>query len=222
MVNCPICDWKGDKFLPYGKIKRENAVCPECGAKERHRLLGLYLKKTLDDKEPMKLLHFSPEKCLANLLKSYKNIDYISADLNPERAMTKQDITHMDFENNLFDMILCVDVLEHIPDDLKAMRELHRVLKPRKYAILQVPIHDADKTFEDFSITSPEDKEKYFYQKDHVRVYGRDYRDRLRKAGFNVKVDRFIDSLEEEEIEKFALIMQGASKERHYINLCTK
>jgi len=225
MSECPVCNWEGEKFLPYehGPIKRDNAICPACNSKERHRLLGLYLRRILQqDGIFKKILHIAPEEGLANLLKSYDNISYISADLNPERGMVQEDITHLSFPDNNFDIILCVDVLEHISDDFKAMKELYRVLNFGKIAILQVPIMDSDTTFEDPTITSPIERENFFFQKDHVRVYGRDYRDRLRRAGFDVMVDRFIDFLEETIIKKYGLIMQGASRERHYINVCTK
>lgn len=132
------------------------------------------------------------------------NLDYISADLNSPMAMVKMDITNILYEDNSFDVILCSHVLEHVVDDRKAMRELFRVLKPGGWGILQVPIL-RDKTFEDPSIVSPEDRERIFGQKDHVRIYGRDYKDRLEEAGFTVKVDGYVRELGDDKIKKHGL-----------------
>src|SRR5690606_19858714 len=143
-----------------------------------------------------------------SLFRSYKNIDYVSADLDPRKAMTQQDITNTSFENDTFDLIFCAHVLEHIPDDMKAMRELLRILKPGGLAILQVPIKDffngmaIDKTYEDPGITDPKERERVFGQRDHVRIYGRDFKDRLENAGFKVSVDNFGDRLGTELLNK--------------------
>ncbi len=137
--------------------------------------------------EPVKLLHLAPEKPLMDLFIKQNNIDYLTADLNPEQVMVKMDITAIQYPDNIFDAILCNHVLEHIPDDRKAMRELYRVLKPGGWAILQVPVSKIlEQTYDDITITSPQDREKYFGQKDHVRIYGKDYTQRLKEAGFTV------------------------------------
>jgi predicted SAM-dependent methyltransferase len=134
------------------------------------------------------------------------NLDYVSADINSPLAMVKMDITNIPCEDNSFDTILCSHVLEHVMDDQKAMRELFRVLKPEGWAILQVPIDcERDKTFEDPNIVSPEDREKFFGLSDHVRVYGLDYKDRLEKAGFKVKVDHYVKNLGDDMVEKHRL-----------------
>jgi SAM-dependent methyltransferase len=96
--------------------------------------------------------------------------------------------------------------MEHVEDDLQCMRELYRVLKPGGWAIMQVPIdYSREETYEDESIVSPEDREKHFWQKDHVRLYGRDYPQRLRKAGFEVKEDNYVQEINDELREKFRL-----------------
>ena len=134
------------------------------------------------------------------------NLDYISVDLNSPLAMVKMDITNILYEDNTFDVILCSHVLEHIIDDRKAIRELFRVLKPGGWAILQVPLsNENDKTLEEPSIISPRDRERIFGQKDHVRIYGRDYKDRLEKAGFTVKVDGYVRELGDDKIKKHGL-----------------
>jgi SAM-dependent methyltransferase len=166
-----------------------NSMCPVCGSSDRVRLLYLFLRnKTNLFKEPVKLLHLAPEKPLMNIFVKQNNIDYLTADLNPEQVMIKMDITAIQYPDNTFDAILCNHVFEHIPDDRKAISELYRVLKSNGWAILQVPVSKVlEKTYEDFTITSSEEREKYFGQKDHVRIYGKDYIQRLKEAGFMVE-----------------------------------
>jgi predicted SAM-dependent methyltransferase len=204
-VECPFCGWQGKSFLPFGGVQRKNAHCPKCGSLERHRLAYLYLKEKIPTDKKLKVLHFAPEKILTTLFKSYDNVDYLSADIDPKLAMVREDITKLSFKDNSFDIIFCYHVLEHIEEDAKAMSEMHRVLKPGGFAILQVPMADKNKTFEDPTITSLEDRKKFFWQDNHVRVYGRDYRDRLENAGFKVKIDKFVESLDEDVQKKYAL-----------------
>ena len=202
---CPCCGWRFRTLLPYGNKKRPNVGCPRCNSAERHRLLWLYLKnKTNFFSDNLKVLHFAPEYIFQKTLRFMSNLDYISADLNSPMAMVKMDITNILYEDNSFDVILCSHVLEHVVDDRKAMRELFRVLKPGGWGILQVPIL-RDKTFEDLSIVSPEDRERIFGQKDHVRIYGCDYKDRLEEAGFTVKVDGYVRELGDDKIKKHGL-----------------
>ncbi|MBU4580790.1 radical SAM protein [Patescibacteria group bacterium] len=216
MVKCPFCNWEGQEFLPYGVNFRKNAKCPKCNSLERHRLIYLYLKKILNKHKPLKVLHFAPEKILINLFKSYKNIEYLSADINPKKAMQKENLTHLSFEDNSFDIIICNHVLIYIEEDKKAMKELYRILKPKGFAILQEPVfRDKNKTFENFAITDPKERENIFGGFNHVRTYGKDYISRLMNAGFKVKINNFSKSLKKEEAKKFSL-----SKEDIYI--CSK
>ena len=166
-----------------------NAMCPVCGSSDRVRLLYLFLKvRTELFTEPTKLLHIAPEKPLSDIIIKHKNIDYLTADLNPEQVMVKMDLTAIQYSENSFEAILCNHVLEHIPDDRKAIHELYRVLKPGGWAILQVPVSKVlEKTYEDFTIASLQEREKHFGQKDHVRIYGKDYTQRLQEAGFTVE-----------------------------------
>lgn len=229
-VECPCCGWRGIEFLPNGVDVRKNARCPNCDSLERHRMYFLYLKNKIPSDKHFKVLHFAPERILTRLFRSYPNIDYISADINPKKAMRKEDITGTSFADNSFDLIFCSHVLEHIEDDNKAMRELRRILKPEGVAILLVPIKDTfngkiiHETFEDFSITAPDEREKVFGQSDHVRIYGRDYKDRLEHAGFQVTIDKFIESLPQELITRYALLPQHhtASETDGWIYYCTK
>lgn len=207
---CPICNGHFSKFLPFGAsaVRRSNARCPSCESLERHRLLWLYLRdKTNFFLGNLKVLHIAPHYYLQERFKKLKNLDYISADISSPMAMIKIDITDITLPDNQFDCIICYHVLEHIHDDGKAMRELFRVLKPGGWAILQSPVDPSrDKTFEDSNVISPEEREDSFWQKDHVRIYGLDYKDRLEKAGFTVKCDNYVGDLGESIIKKCGLL----------------
>ncbi|NJW54655.1 class I SAM-dependent methyltransferase, partial [Salinimicrobium oceani] len=171
------------KFLPYGyEQQRDNVLSPSTLSLERHRLLWIYLKEhTTFFTAPHKVLHFAPEQAFYSRFKKLKNLDYTTTDLNSPLADVKADICDLPFEDNAFDFILCNHVLEHIPDDKKAMAELFRILRPGGTAILQIPQDlKREKTFEDDSITDPKERAKIFGQYDHVRVYGRDYFEQLR------------------------------------------
>jgi ubiquinone/menaquinone biosynthesis C-methylase UbiE len=138
------------------------------------------------------------------VLKASAKINYVSGDLNPLVADRKIDITDISFENDYFDFIICNHVLEHIQDDRKAMNELFRVLKPSGEAVLQVPISKYNKkTFEDVTIIDPEGREKYFGQKDHVRIYGKDYKERLESVGFKVELYDIKNELNIKNIRKY-------------------
>ncbi len=163
--------------------------------------------KILNSSKNIRLLHVAPERNLQKILKSFSNIEYVSGDLNPlMNCDIILDITDMYFEDNFFDVIICNHVLEHIIDDQKAMSELFRVLRPEAFTILQVPISkNAKETFEDFTITTPEGREKYFGQKDYVRIYGQDYKKRLESAGFKIELYDIKEDLSINEIKKFGL-----------------
>lgn len=183
-LTCPCCGGNFSTFLPYGMTNpQENSQCPRCGCVERHRILWLYLQNKTDFfKDKLKVLHFAPEYWFQKQFKNLPNLDYITTDLFDKLAMVKMDITNITYEDNQFDVILCSHVLEHIPDEHKAMTELRRILKPSGWAILQVPLDTRlEKTFEDPGIVSPEDRRKAFGQEDHVRFHGLDYQDRLKK-----------------------------------------
>lgn len=204
---CPVCEKSFNQFLSGPDESRKNSKCPGCGSLERHRLLWLYLKDKIQiEKQNVSLLNIAPDYAIQSRLKRLKNINYLSIDLDSDLAMEKQDLTRLSFTDNSFDAILCYHVLEHVEDDKKAMKELFRVLKPAGWAIIQTPIEkNREKTFEDFSITSPEERKKVFGQSDHVRIYGLDYIDRLKNAGFVVKVDNYINQLDDDEINKYLL-----------------
>lgn len=216
---CPCCEASVRRFLPFGVgRRREEAQCPICGSLERHRLIWLYVTQRTDffDGKRKKVLHIAPEPQLSRLFKSPEYIDYLSADLFDPHAMVKMDITDIQYPDNTFDVIYCSHVLEHVSDDRKAMREFHRVLKDGGWAILQVPFPETtlcvsapmmdDFTFEDPTVTSPNERERVYGQFDHVRRYGRDYGDRLAEAGFSVSIDSFVRELSEREAKRFGLM----------------
>ena len=197
-------------FLPYGYgTQRNNVLSPSTLSLERHRLLWLYLKnetRFFTSKEKLKVLHFAPEQCFLKRFKNLKNTDYTTTDLLSPIADVKADICNLPFENDSFDVILCNHVLEHIPDDTKAMQELYRVMKPGGMGIFQIP-QDLNRkiTFEDDSITDKKERAKIFGQYDHVRIYGLDYFDKLRSIGFKVDEVDYTSKLSDEDVKKYCL-----------------
>jgi len=197
-------------FLPYGYEKiRENVLAPGTLSLERHRLFWLYLENETNffkSKTKLKLLHFAPEQAFYNRFKKMGNLDYTTTDLNSPLADVKADICKLPFKDNEFDYIFCNHVLEHIPDDTRAMQELFRVLAPGGIGIFQIPQDlSRETTFEDDSITDPKERAKIFGQYDHVRVYGRDYFEKLRSVGFEVSEVDYTRNLSETDIEKYRL-----------------
>jgi ubiquinone/menaquinone biosynthesis C-methylase UbiE len=159
----------------------------------------------------------APEQCFLNRFKKLKNLDYITADLYAPKVDIKADILDLPFKENTFDVIFCNHVLEHILDGTKAMQELFRVLKPGGTGIFQIPQDISRKvTFEDNSITNKKERAKIFGQYDHVRIYGRDYFDKLRAVGFTVKEVDYTANFSEEEINRYCLA------KGEIIPVCTK
>jgi len=217
-------------FLPYGYGKqRNNVLSPSTLSLERHRLLWLYLKNETDffgeselgsdskpvtakiqlrsnPNQPLKVLHFAPEQAFYKRFRQMKNLDYTTTDLFSPLADVKADICDLPFADNTYDLILCNHVLEHIPDDTKAMQELYRVLKPGGMGIFQIPQDlKREKTFEDDSITDAKQRAEIFGQYDHVRVYGRDYFEKLRSIGFKVIEEDYTKKLAPKLVERYCL-----------------
>ena len=196
------------KFLPYGyENVRENVLSPGTLSLERHRLFWLYLKnETNFFTKKLKVLHFAPEQAFYKKFRKMENLDYPTTDLNSPIPDVKADISDLPFSENEFDFIICNHVLEHIPDDTKAMQEIFRVLAPGGTAILQVPYKaELQNTFEDDSITDPKERAKIFGQYDHVRVYGMDYFTKLKGIGFKVDAVDYTKTLSVETVEKYRL-----------------
>lgn len=186
-MHCPCCDHEATEFLPFGVKPRPNARCPRCGSLERHRLLWMFLRGRGDLlRSGMTLLHVAPERALRRLVQSVQGLTYIAADLSAE-ARVRLDVSVLPFRRGTLHGIICNHVLEHVSDDRRALREFRDAMHPSGWAILQSPIDASrDSTFEDPSVADPVERERLFGQHDHVRVYGRDYADRLRAAGFSV------------------------------------
>ena len=196
------------KFLPYGYGKqRPNALSPGTLSLERHRQMWLYLQnETNFFTHKLKVLHIAPEQEFLRKFKKMKNLEYTSADLFSPIVDVKADIVDLPFEDNSFDVIICNHVLEHIVDDRKAMSELYRVMKSGGWGIVQVPMKNSlEKTYEDFTITDPKERQKHFGQYDHVRWYGMDYFDRLKSVGFETEINFYSQKFSEAEIKRFGL-----------------
>ena len=204
----PIDGKSFKSFLPYGYgTQRNNVLSPSTLSLERHRLLWLYLQNETDFfTAAKKVLHFAPEQAFYKLFREQKNLDYTTTDLYSPLADVKADICNLPFKDNTYDIILCNHVLEHIPDDTKAMQELYRVLKPGGMGIFQIPQDlNREVTFADDSIVDQKERTKIFGQYDHVRIYGRDYFDKLRSIGFTVIEEDYTKKLSPELVTKYCL-----------------
>lgn len=202
-------DGKGfKKFLPYGYEKqRDNVLSPSTLSLERHRLLWLYLQNETDFfSTELKVLHFAPEQAFYKRFRKMKNLEYTTTDLESPLADVKADICNLPFKDNTYDVIFCNHVLEHIPDDTKAMQEMYRILKPGGWGIFQIPqdLH-RETTFEDDTITDRKERARIFGQYDHVRIYGRDYFNKLRQIGFTVEEVDYTATLPPQEVAKYCL-----------------
>lgn len=189
--HCNICGYYG-VFNPFGVKRTPNRRCPQCGSLERHRFLKfLYEKYIFNNRKKLKGLYFAPEKSLVNLFKDYKNIQLDFADLDPDTynfvKTQNLDITNINIKNNTYDFVIANHVLEHV-DDKKAIEEVMRVLKPGEKFFISIPVYDIPETFEDLSIKTAKDREKYYGQRDHIRKYGRDVIERFKSFGFKVEL----------------------------------
>ena len=234
-VFCPVCESKFAKFAPYYPWQKTKITagmesslkCPGCNSLQRHRLLWMYLQKktSVFSDKPLRLLEFAPYESFFDAFSARANISYFPCDLHPDSLnfidfkgkIIRADIIDLEFPDEYFDIILCSHVLEHIPDDAKAISELFRVLKKDGHAIIQLPTDPTRAiTYEDPSIVTPEEREAAFGQSDHVRLYGRDLGERLAKPGFQVTENEFVKSFSTEETAYYGL----DAEERLYV--CTR
>jgi SAM-dependent methyltransferase len=215
-VECPLCCGRFRRFVDFGDPPRPGSQCPKCKTLERHRMMWLFLKNHTNLlREQMRVLHVAPESALEQWLRPLSNLDYVTADIDPSKADVQMDITAIDYPDSQFDVVLCSHVLEHVPDAGQAMRELCRILSPTGFALLDVPMNpDLEDTYEDWSITTVEDRRRAFGQEDHVRWFGRNYPNLLRAAGFNVSVDPY--PLAPADVYRFGL------RAEDHIYYCTK
>jgi SAM-dependent methyltransferase len=205
LVECPCCDSTFSRFLPHRG--RDNAKCPRCGALERHRLLWLFLERETDLFDgDRSLLHIAPEYAFLRRLSRTAGLRYVTGDLDSALADVELDAMDLPFASESFDSLICNHVLEHVEDDRRALAEIHRVVRPGGWAILMCPVdRRRATTLEDAEVRAPEDRHRVFGQSDHVRLYGRDYADRLAAAGFAVRADRYLDGFDERSIVRRGL-----------------
>ena len=199
------------KFLPYGYGKqRENALSPSTLSLERHRLMWLFLRDEttfFTSEKKLKTLHIAPEQCFLDIFRKQENLEYTTSDLESPIADVKADICDLPFKDNSFDVVFCNHVLEHITDDKKAMQELFRVMKRGGFGVFQIPQDlSRENTFEDNSITDKKERAKIFGQYDHVRIYGKDYFNKLRSIGFKVDEIDYTQKISSEKLERFCLM----------------
>ena len=206
----PISGQTYRKFLPYGyegRAKRKNVLCPGTLSLERHRLLWLFLKRHSNFfTSNLNVLHIAPEQCFYKRFKAMPNLTYTTADYNSPIADLHFDLHKAPLPDNSYDVIFCNHVLEHVENDMQCIRELFRMMKCGGWGVFQVPLDTSrENTFEDDRITSPEERAIHFWQKDHVRLYGRDFPLRLKAAGFNVIAYNICEELGPEAVERYRL-----------------
>jgi SAM-dependent methyltransferase len=206
------------KFLPYGYQKqRPNVLSPGTLSLERHRLLWLYFdRETNFFDRTADVLHIAPEQAFVKRFKKLNHRSYITSDMHSPLADVQADICKLPFSDEQFDWVVCNHVLEHIPNDKIAMQQIYRVLKPGGTAILQVPLRPDQNTYEDDRITDPKERARVFGQYDHVRIYGKDYQNRLEQVGFQVKMLAYAEQLTLEEQTRYAV------PANEIIPVCTK
>jgi SAM-dependent methyltransferase len=220
---CLCCDRHSSVFFDFAippALPRSDAECPQCGSLERHRLLASFLKEyNILSSSTLNILHIAPEPAVINIFKSkIGNGNYITADLFRSDVSVRLDLCRIPFCNDYFDLIVCNHVLEHIEDDLLAMKELYRVLSKNGKAVISVPIdYSRELTYEDFTIISPRARAREFGQEDHVRIYGKDFISRLNRAGFKVEAVRGSDLVSESQT-----VLMGITQAAGELYVCTK
>ncbi len=199
LVECPACGATASRYF--------RGRCTSCSAAARQRLIALFLRRELgiEDGADARVLHFAPEPGLIRMLSRMPNLEYVPADLVPDKGHARVDATAIHLAPT-FDGVITSHVLEHIPDDSRAIAEMFRILQPGGWAVVVVPVHEKlEATFEDDTIRSRWARHRYYGQHDHVRLYGRDFPDRLRWVGFEVHERRYADELAHEEVRRYGL-----------------
>jgi SAM-dependent methyltransferase len=185
-VRCPLC---GHSFASFKADNRPDALCWRCGSHERHRAQWLLLERRPELLAGARsLLHFAPEWALRRRLGQIEGLRYVTADLDPVGVDLRVNLTDTGLPDASFDAVICSHVLEHVSDDAAAMRELARIVAPGGWCLVMVPLDlQRERTYEDPSISAPEDRARAFWQYDHVRLYAADIGERLAAAGFAVE-----------------------------------
>ena len=192
---CPICETITN-FKPFGTPPRKNAQCSNRGSLERDKFSIMIFHRKIPQifEKNCKFLHFAPEKNLYKIFNNQENIDYYPVDINPKRykknkinIREKVNMENIPYEDNTFDFIYNSHVLEHVPDDIKAMGQLRRVLKEDGICLVTIPLFNIPKTLENEEYNTPELRLKHYGQKNHLRKYGNDFKNRLESVGFDVE-----------------------------------
>lgn len=216
---CPLCGWHARTFYSAGFSypvletyrvvsagRRKNIRCPRCNSSSRERLTYLYLTRLFPTFGTGRVLHVAPEPKMESVLRSKYPHRYVSLDIDQRRADVVASVEDIPFPDASFDLLLCAHVLEHVPDDRKALREFSRVLTPNGKALLLVPFSPIlPETFEDWSVTEEKDRERVFGQSDHVRIYGTDFMSRITESNLSVRELYASDFLSPAEIARYAL-----------------
>lgn len=205
---CPLCKNTTQDYSPLPNYYKENAEkngfsyfgqcemtahnsysCPQCWASDRERLYGYWLTKKLNNSKDFSMIHFAPEKALSEWLQNNFSFNYATADLMMENVDYKIDMMNMPFKNDSYDSFICSHILEHVEDDILAVSELYRILKPGGWGILMAPIcTEIEYTLEDKNHKTEEERWKYYGQNDHLRLYShKGYLDVISSAGFDVQ-----------------------------------
>lgn len=188
---CPCCGWNLRAFTHGGESMKPRPLgyCPRCNSKARHRRWWLFLQENTNlFTARLRLFQVSPNYCFSRRFRRLPNLDYVGGDLYHHRNIRlRMDLPATPLSSESFDAVLCIHVLEHIQDDREAMRELYRILKPGGWAGISTPIHLDQLTYEDPTITTPEERKRAFGETVHVRYYGYDLASRLEETGFQVK-----------------------------------
>ena len=187
-MHCPVCDRSFRGFRPAGnkRTRRPNAVCPYCGARERDRLTFLFLRSADAPPTGGPLLHMAPEACIQPRLRELADGDYITSDLIRADVDERFDLMAIPHADAAFHAVYCSHVLQDVPDDLRAMGELYRILKPGGWAILNVPVTaqvTVDHRDAPLRTRSRGDRRPH----EHLRTYGRDFAQRMASTGFEVR-----------------------------------
>lgn len=199
-MECACCGQHA-RFRSTGLPPRLNALCPNCGSFERHRLLRLFLDRNSQLFDGSSILHFAPEKAVRQIIEP-SAAKYVACDIDPGKDVIRIDIENIDLPSEAFDLVICLHVLEHV-DDAAALGEIYRVLKPGGTALLMFPIIEGwDHTLEIPAVTTAAERLRYFGQEDHVRYFGRDVRDRIKAAGFDL--NEF--TAEEPDVSRYGLL----------------
>jgi SAM-dependent methyltransferase len=208
LKQCPICSKEIAFFLPAGE-KRRAIHCPFCSSFPRHRAMWLYLQNNDLLQSGIKILHVSPEPSMFNIMSKMQNytaIDKFASGYAYPKSVLQMDVEQLEFDNDCFDLIICSHVLEHVDDDIAAIKEMGRVVKKDGKILIMIPIEkDLEVTFEDKSIISPKERLKHFGQSDHVRLYGMDFAKRIEQTELNCEMISTREFVNESDYIKYGI-----------------